>query len=89
MRGGKRIGAGRPLGAKNWATAELRNSLSELARKHTKEAFYALLEVARDGQSERARISAANSILDRGYGKPKSDGVEVVELPAIVIQRAE
>ena len=32
--------------------------------------------------------SAANSILARGRDKPKSDGVEVVELPAIVIEPA-
>ena len=33
MRGGKREGAGRPNGAKNIATAELKRSLSELARE--------------------------------------------------------
>ena len=40
------------------------------------------------GFSDSARVVTANSILDRGYGKPKSDRVEVVELPAAVIQLA-
>ena len=60
--------------------------LAELAKSV---AFNTLVDVAINGTSDSARIAAANSILDRGYGKPKSDGVEVVELPAIVIQRAE
>lgn len=44
-----------------------------------------------NGTSDSARIADANSILDRGCGcgKPKSDGVEEIELPTIVIQRAE
>jgi hypothetical protein len=33
------------------------------------------------------KIPAANSILDFGYGKSKRDGLEVVEFPAISIQR--
>ena len=60
--------------------------LAELAKSV---AFNTLVDVAINGTSDSARIAAANSILDRGYGKPKSDGVEVAELPAIVIQRAE
>ena len=39
--------------------------------------------------SETVRIAAANSILDRGYGKPKVDQIDEAELPPIVIQRAE
>jgi len=59
--------------------------LAELAKSV---AFNTLVDVAINGTSDSARIAAANSILDRGYGKPKSGGVAVVELPAIVIQRA-
>ena len=62
--------------------------LSELAKSYSDIAFNTLVDVAINGTSDSARIAAANSILDRGYGKPKSDGVAVVDLPAIVIQRA-
>ena len=48
-----------------------------------------LLDVAINGSFDTARIAAATSILDRGYGRPKADLGEVVDLPAIVIQSAE
>ena len=63
--------------------------MSELAKSYTDIAFSTLVDVAINGSSDTARIAAANSILDRGYGKPKADFEEVVDLPAIVIQRAE
>ena len=69
-RGGKRPGAGKPKGAKNKATVKQKATLQDLARKHTKEALATLLYVAKEGESEAARVSAANSLLDRGYGKP-------------------
>lgn len=70
-RGGKRPGAGRPQGRKNKATAEQKLTLEELARSHTETALNVLIEVAQHGQSDAARVSAANAILDRGYGKPR------------------
>ena len=73
-------------GKPNEATMEQAARRAELAKSV---AFNTLVDVAINGTSDSARIAAANSILDRGYGKPKSDGIEVVELPAIVIQRAE
>ena len=90
MRGGKREGAGRPSGAKNIATAELKLSLSELARAYTDDALSALFEVARYGRSEQARVSAAIAISDRAYGKPAAHEGHTVagDLPPIVIQRA-
>ena len=89
MRGGKREGAGRPSGAKNIATADLKRSLSELAREYTDDALSALFEVARHGRSERARVAAAIAILDRGYGKPYAfiEGQHAKDLPPIVIER--
>ena len=89
MRGGKREGAGRLAGAPNKATREQGARLSELAKSYTDIAFSTLLDVALNGSSDTARIAVANSILDRGYGKAKADLDEVVDLPAIVIQRAE
>lgn len=70
QRGGKRAGAGRPKGAKDKLTREAGATLSDLARQHTATALEVLVQVARDGESEAARVSAANAILDRGYGKP-------------------
>ena len=87
--GGARMGAGRPTGALNKATKEQGARLSELAKSYTDIAFSALVDVAMNGSSDTARIAAANSILDRGYGRPKADLEEVVDLPAIVIKRAE
>lgn len=69
-RGGKRPGAGRPAGARSRATKQMNASLSELAREHTATALNVLVEVAKKGESDSARVAAANATLDRGYGKP-------------------
>ena len=60
-----------------------------IAKSYKDIAFRTLVDVAMNGSSDTARIAAANSILDRGYGRPKADLEQVVDLPAIVIQRAE
>lgn len=65
-RGGKRAGAGRKRGALNAATINVR----ELARQHTQTAIDALVELVSNADSPQRAI-AANSLLDRGYGKPK------------------
>ena len=87
--GGARMGAERPTGALNKATKEQGARLSELAKSYTDIAFSTLVDVAINGSSDTARIAAANSILDRGYGKPRADLEEIVDLPAIVIERAQ
>ena len=69
-RGGKRPGAGRPSGSRSAATKEMIAGLSELARTHTEDAITCLVKVMKSGESEAARVTAANSILDRAYGKP-------------------
>lgn len=66
--GGKREGAGRPKGSVNATTKTLR----EAARAHTQDALGVLHQIALSGESEAARVSAANSLLDRGYGKPST-----------------
>lgn len=66
-RGGKREGAGRPKGAVNKATADIR----EAAQLYTEAALAVLVEVMQTGDSAAARVAAANSVLDRGHGKPK------------------
>ncbi|MXV35956.1 MULTISPECIES: hypothetical protein [unclassified Saccharibacter] len=63
--GGKRPGAGRPKGAVNKVTANIR----ALAQEHGKDALEILVKIAKTGENETARISAAKEILDRAYGK--------------------
>jgi phage FluMu protein gp41 len=70
QRGGKRPGAGRPKGAKDRATAAAGATLAELARAETRTALATLISVAKKSESDAARVSAANAILDRGYGRP-------------------
>ena len=43
----------------------------ELARSYTTEALETLVELMRDGKDERVRGTAAQVLLDRGWGKPK------------------
>lgn len=63
-RGGARPNSGRKPGK---VTAPLR----EIARKHAEKAVKALVDILDDEDAPAAaRVSAANSILDRGYGKP-------------------
>ena len=69
--GGKRPGAGRPKGRRDTATVGQLASLEELARTHTETALNALVAIAQSGESEAARVAAANALLDRGYGRPK------------------
>jgi hypothetical protein len=64
--------------------------VQELARQHTTDAVQTLVSIMTDPKSApAARVSAANSLLDRGYGKPPqhqhitgADGPQyVVRLP--------
>lgn len=64
--GGKRAGAGRKPGKVSAA----KRTLAEMAAGHADAAMKALADIAKDGDSEGARVSAAIAILDRAYGKP-------------------
>jgi hypothetical protein len=57
---------GRPKGALNKATAQIK----ELAQEYAPAALAELARLAREAESEQARVAACNAILDRGYGKP-------------------
>lgn len=70
-RGGKRPGAGRKKGSVVRATKENRGTIEELARQHTPMAIATLVAVASKSESDAARVAAANSLIDRGYGKPR------------------
>jgi hypothetical protein len=67
--GGKRLGAGRPKGSRDKATAAQGSVLSELARQYTEVAIMTLVEICQKSDSDAARVSAAAHLLDRGYGK--------------------
>jgi len=70
MQGGKRDGAGRPPGSPNAATAATRAALADLAAGHVEGALATLADIAANGTSDAARVSAAIAILDRCYGRP-------------------
>ena len=57
--------------------------VAELARSYTREAIETLAELMRSGNEERVRGTAAQALLDRGWGKPK---VEVVSDEAGYVQ---
>lgn len=83
-RGGKREGAGRPKGSRSAATKDQIAGISDLAKEHSRAAIEALVEVMTQGESEAARVSAANAILDRGYGKPQQSIVGDADAPVAV-----
>jgi hypothetical protein len=78
-RGGKRDGAGRPKGAVNKATADIR----EAAQEYTTEALGVLAKVMRASESDAAKVAAANSILAYGHGKPR----QALEIDATIQER--
>lgn len=70
--GGKREGAGRKPGSPNRATLAHKRTLREIADAYTDEALLTLAKIMRDEKAPHAaRATAANSLLDRGHGKPK------------------
>jgi hypothetical protein len=47
--------------------------VAELARTYTSEAIDTLVDLMRYGKDERVRGTAAQALLDRGWGKPKQE----------------
>ena len=65
--GGKRPGAGRKPGK----VSEVKRELAEMAKDHAEAALQTLVDVMLStAEPASARVSAANALLDRGYGKP-------------------
>lgn len=56
--------------AKNAIPAALNEELASLARSHAKLAVEALVDELKNGKGA-SRISAANAILERGFGKSR------------------
>ena len=73
MHGGKREGAGRPPGSKNRSSPCQNERISNLAKSHSELALQVLVEVASEGKTDATRVSAANAILDRAYGRPSTN----------------
>ncbi len=65
--GGKRPGAGRPKGAVNKATADIK----AIAQQYGEQAMSTLFDIMLSSENDTARIAAAKEIIDRGYGKAK------------------
>jgi hypothetical protein len=64
--GGKRPGSGRKKGKVSAA----KRAIADMAKDYADAALKTLAHIATKGESEAARVSAANAILDRAYGKP-------------------
>jgi hypothetical protein len=52
--------------------------IREIARPYATEAIETLAHLMRSTTSATARLSAANALLDRGYGKP----TQTIDMPA-------
>lgn len=72
-------GKGRPPGARNKATAEIKAA----ARKHGPEALKVLALLMKNAESEQAQIAAAKEILDRAYGKATQPIGEDADMPFV------
>lgn len=84
-RGGKRAGAGRPkkgqISPTSIAPVDLAavlappppDEIEAVAKRHARSAIDTLVKQLLFGASETARVSAANAVLDRGYGKPTTE----------------
>ena len=85
--GGYRVGAGRPAGSLNKTTIEHSKRLSDIAKVYAEDALATLVDVAKNGRTDAARVAAASALLDRAYGKPvPKREAETTELPPLVIQ---
>lgn len=66
-RGGKRPGSGRKKGVPNKTT----RTIKQKAAEHGDNAITTLAAIMKDTENPpEVRIKAANSLLDRGFGKP-------------------
>jgi hypothetical protein len=63
-------GSSKTGGRKKGTPNKVSTALQEAAQAYTPAALETLRKICVDGESEAARVAAANSLLDRGYGKP-------------------
>ena len=62
--------------------------VAELARSYTAEAIDTLVDLMRHGKDERVRGTAAQALLDRGWGKAKLEVVTGAEGSYLDVLRA-
>jgi hypothetical protein len=65
--------------------AKTPTEIASLARAHTESAIRTLANIMSHSESDPARVTAANSLLDRGWGKPAQTHGGDDSLPAINI----
>ena len=63
-------GSSKTGGRKKGTPNKVSTALQEAAQAYTPAALETLRKICVDGESEAARVAAANSLLDRGHGKP-------------------
>lgn len=85
-----------PPAARKMSRARTRTEIRSLARSHTRTALKVLVGIMRsDDATPAVRLSAANAILDRGWGKSAQpiesgeEGVETIHRVERVIVRPE
>jgi hypothetical protein len=78
--GGKRPGAGRPLGSSN----RLARPLKEAASMHSEDCLNVLVDLRDHAESEQVRLAAAMAILDRAHGKPRQ-GIDLAKDEGITV----
>lgn len=61
---------GKPVGRPRGSVTKAKVQLSEMAQEYVEVALKTLVEVCRRGDTDGARVQAANALLDRGFGKP-------------------
>lgn len=61
-------------------------TVKELARQHGSAAISGLVRILSKGKSEAAQVAAANSILDRAYGKSAPSPEEREDTKALIVQ---
>jgi hypothetical protein len=67
----------RPKGSLNKSTKEVK----QIAQKYTNHAIKELARIAKNANSEQARVSACRELLDRGHGKAPQALVGDKDLP--------
>lgn len=69
--GGRREGAGRKPNQANKVQHSVKVAVAEIAQRYTQEALETLVAIMKNDEAPAAaRAAAANSLLDRGHGKP-------------------
>ena len=60
-----------------------------LARERTEAAIKLLVDMMERGKGDQTRLAAANSLLDRGWGKPTQPIAGDAQMPAVQIDDAK